>query len=49
MLRAFSKVCRHRAGPITLGSGCKNVLRQYHGWTYAGDGKLIGTPDVEGA
>jgi choline monooxygenase len=48
-LRAFSNVCRHRAGPIALGSGCKNVLRcQYHGWTYALDGRLIGTPDVEG-
>ena len=48
-LRAFSNVCRHRAGPIALGSGCKNVMRcQYHGWTYALDGKLIGTPDVEG-
>ena len=48
-LRAFSNVCRHRAGPIALGSGCKNILRcQYHGWTYTLDGKLIGTPDVEG-
>ena len=48
-LRAFSNVCRHRAGPIALGSGCKNVLRcQYHGWTYTLDGKLIGTPDIEG-
>jgi phenylpropionate dioxygenase-like ring-hydroxylating dioxygenase large terminal subunit len=48
-LRAFSNVCRHRAGPITLGSGCKNVLRcQYHGWTYTLDGRLIGTPDVDG-
>src|SRR5260370_25854130 len=48
-LRAFSNVCRHRAGPIALGSGCKNVLRcQYHGWTYTLDGCLIGTPDVEG-
>src|SRR6202158_4153562 len=26
-LRAFSNVCRHRAGPIALGSGCQNVLR----------------------
>jgi choline monooxygenase len=48
-LRAFSNVCRHRAGPIALGSGCKNVLRcQYHGWTYTLDGLLIGTPDVDG-
>ena len=48
-LRAFSNVCRHRAGPIAQGSGCKNVLRcGYHGWTYTLDGKLIGTPDVEG-
>src|SRR5271156_778918 len=48
-LRAFSNVCRHRAGPIAFGSGCKNVLRcGYHGWTYTLDGRLIGTPDVEG-
>ena len=48
-LRAFSNVCRHRAGPIALGSGCKSVLRcAYHGWTYSLDGRLIGTPDVEG-
>ncbi len=48
-LRAFSNVCRHRAGPIALGSGCKHVLRcQYHGWTYTLEGKLIGTPDTDG-
>jgi choline monooxygenase len=48
-LRAFSNVCRHRAGPIAQGSGCKNVLRcGYHGWTYMLDGRLIGTPDVDG-
>ncbi len=48
-LRAFSNVCRHRAGAIALGSGCKNVLRcSYHGWTYTLDGRLIGTPDTEG-
>jgi choline monooxygenase len=48
-LRAFSNVCRHRAGPIALASGCKSVLRcAYHGWTYTLDGRLIGTPDVEG-
>jgi choline monooxygenase len=49
VLRAFSNVCRHRAGPIASGSGCKNVLRcGYHGWTYTLDGRLIGTPDLEG-
>ncbi|MGC2465663.1 MAG: SRPBCC family protein [Candidatus Acidiferrum sp.] len=48
-LRAFSNVCRHRAGPIAQGSGSKSVLRcGYHGWTYTLDGRLIGTPDVEG-
>jgi phenylpropionate dioxygenase-like ring-hydroxylating dioxygenase large terminal subunit len=48
-LRAFSNVCRHRAGPIAAGSGCNNVLRcGYHGWTYTLDGRLIGTPDVDG-
>ena len=48
-LRAFSNVCRHRAGPIALGCGSKNVLRcRYHGWTYTLDGQLIGTPDVDG-
>jgi choline monooxygenase len=48
-LRAFSNVCRHRAGPIAQGSGCNHVLRcGYHGWTYTLDGQLIGTPDVDG-
>ena len=49
VLRAFSNVCRHRAGPIAQGCGSKNVLRcAYHGWTYTLDGRLIGTPDIEG-
>jgi len=48
-LRAFSNVCRHRAGPIAQGCGTKNVFRcAYHGWTYTLDGRLIGTPDIEG-
>jgi choline monooxygenase len=48
-LRAFSNVCRHRAGPIAQGSGCKNVLNcGYHGWTYTLDGRLIGTPEIDG-
>jgi choline monooxygenase len=48
-LRAFSNVCRHRAGPIAQGAGCKHVLScGYHGWTYALDGRLIGTPEIDG-
>jgi len=48
-LRAFSNVCRNRAGPIAQGSGCRNVFNcAYHGWTYTLDGRLIGTPEVDG-
>ncbi len=48
-LRAFSNVCRHRAGPIAEGAGCRRVFNcAYHGWTYTLDGRLIGTPEVDG-
>jgi choline monooxygenase len=48
-LRAFSNVCRHRAGPVAEGSGCRKTFQcGYHGWTYTLDGRLIGTPDVDG-
>jgi choline monooxygenase len=48
-LRAFSTVCRHRAGPVTEGAGCRKTFQcGYHGWTYTLDGRLIGTPDVDG-
>jgi choline monooxygenase len=48
-LRAFSNVCRHRAGPIAQGPGCRKVLNcAYHGWTYTLDGRLIGTPEIDG-
>jgi choline monooxygenase len=48
-LRAFSNVCRHRAGPIAEGAGCRKVFNcAYHGWTYTLDGRLIGTPEVDG-
>ena len=47
-LRAFHNLCRHR-GMVMLDGSCKSVLRcAYHGWTYTLDGRLIGTPDVEG-
>ena len=49
ILRAFSNVCRHRAGPIAQGNGCRHVFQcAYHGWTYTLDGRLIGTPEVDG-
>jgi len=49
ILRAFSNVCRHRAGPIAQGAGCRRVFNcAYHGWTYTLDGRLIGTPEVDG-
>jgi choline monooxygenase len=49
VLRAFSNVCRHRAGPIAEGSGCRKALNcAYHGWTYTLDGRLIGTPEIDG-
>jgi phenylpropionate dioxygenase-like ring-hydroxylating dioxygenase large terminal subunit len=48
-LRAFSNVCRHRAGPIAQGTGWRKVVNcAYHVWTYALDGGLIGTPEVDG-
>ena len=48
-LRALSNVCRHRAGPVARGEGKKNVLPcGYHGWTYALDGRLLKTPEMDG-
>ena len=41
-LRAFSNVCRHRAGPLATGTGNYKRFRcAYHGWTYALDGTLL--------
>ncbi|HET7712388.1 MAG TPA: aromatic ring-hydroxylating dioxygenase subunit alpha [Thermoanaerobaculia bacterium] len=49
-LRAMSNVCRHRAGPVVSGEGNKPVLQcGYHGWTYALDGTLLKTPEMDGA
>lgn len=48
-LRALSNVCRHRAGPVARAEGHCNVFRcGYHGWTYALDGRLLGTPEFDG-
>lgn len=48
-LRAFSNVCRHRAGPVAEGCGQRKSFQcGYHGWTYALDGRLTGTPEFAG-
>ena len=48
-LRAFSNVCRHRAGPVAAGEGrCKSFRCGYHGWTYGLDGRLLGAREFEG-
>lgn len=48
-LRGFHNVCRHRAGPVVQGTGCRRTLQcGYHGWTYGLDGRLLGAPDMEG-
>jgi choline monooxygenase len=47
-IRAFSNVCRHRAGSVAEGCGNRQTLQcSYHGWTYGLDGKLLGTPEFE--
>ena len=48
-VRAFSNVCRHRAGPVASGAGNRRAFRcGYHGWSYALDGRLQSTPEWEG-
>lgn len=48
-LRAFSNVCRHRAGPVAAGEGrCQSFRCGYHGWTYGLDGRLLGAREFEG-
>src|SRR5437667_9447090 len=47
-LRAFSNVCRHRAGPVPTGPGqCRTFRCGYHGWTYALEGRLAATPEFD--
>jgi len=49
ILRALSNVCRHRAGPVAAGAGsCRVLTCGYHGWSYALDGRLLGTPELDG-
>ena len=50
VLRAFFNVCRHHAAAVlTEAEGTVPQLRcPYHGWTYALNGELKGTPDFSG-
>jgi choline monooxygenase len=50
VLRGFFNVCRHHAAAVvSQPEGSAAVLRcPYHGWTYALDGELKGTPDFAG-
>jgi len=44
-LRAFHNVCRHHAAQVCQGEGSLEALVcNYHGWTYALDGKLLKAP-----
>jgi choline monooxygenase len=49
VVRAFANTCRHR-GSLLLDAGkghCKAIVCPYHSWTYALDGRLAGTPDMD--
>jgi choline monooxygenase len=48
-LRAFHNVCRHRAGPLAVGTTCgaKRLRCRYHGWTYGFDGRLLSAPEMD--
>ena len=50
ILRAFFNVCRHHAAAVvTSDRGSAQQFKcPYHGWTYALDGALKGTPDFAG-
>jgi phenylpropionate dioxygenase-like ring-hydroxylating dioxygenase large terminal subunit len=49
VVRAFLNVCSHRGAPVAAeGHGrCARFTCQYHGWTFAGDGRLLVVTDKE--
>lgn len=50
VLRGFFNVCRHHAAAV-MTEPCGEAERMrcpYHGWTYALDGKLVSTPELDG-
>ncbi len=47
-LRAFSRICLHRATPLVEGSGnAKRLVCPYHRWTYDLDGRLRAAPFMD--
>ena len=47
-VRAFANTCRHRGTRLLSESGsCRVISCPYHGWAYALDGALVGTPGME--
>lgn len=49
VIKAFSAVCRHRAGAVASGCGkTTRLICQYHNWMYSLDGKLINAPEFNG-
>jgi glycine betaine catabolism A len=49
VLRAFFNVCRHRGTRLCAdesGQFSETIQCQYHAWTYATDGRLIGAPHM---
>ena len=50
VLRGFFNVCRHHAAAVMdqAEGRTQNLRCPYHGWTYALDGELRGTPDFAG-
>ena len=49
LLRGFYNVCKHRAGPVAVGTGnSPALLCRYHGWTYGLDGCLKRAREFEG-
>ena len=48
-LNAFINVCRHRGGRVVegCGTGKRDFMCPYHGWTYDHDGHVTTIPDAE--